>query len=59
MMIEIPLPTPRFVICSPIHMRSAVPAVRVETISNTRPTLKFGIAAPFPVELVRFLNRKA
>ena len=37
MMIEMPLPTPRFVISSPIHMRSAVPAVSVMTMITTRP----------------------
>ena len=29
MRIEMPLPIPRFVICSPIHMGSIVPVVRV------------------------------
>ena len=42
MMIEIPLPTPRFVICSPIHMSSAVPAVRVAMMIIIRPTLACG-----------------
>ena len=37
MMIEMPLPTPRFVISSPIHMSSAVPAVSVMTMITTRP----------------------
>ena len=37
MRIEMPLPTPRFVISSPIHMRSVVPAVRVTTIRTSSP----------------------
>jgi hypothetical protein len=37
MRIEMPLPTPRFVISSPIHMRSAVPAVSVTMISTSSP----------------------
>ena len=32
-----PLPIPRFVISSPIHISSTVPAVRVITISVSRP----------------------
>ena len=32
-----PLPTPRFVISSPIHISSVVPAVRVRTIMTIRP----------------------
>ena len=35
MMIDMPLPTPRWVISSPSHMISAVPAVIVSTISST------------------------
>ena len=42
--IEIPFPTPRFVISSPIHMSSAVPAVSVITISTMRPA--FACSAP-------------
>ena len=34
---EIPLPIPRLVICSPIHMRRVVPAVSVTMISTSRP----------------------
>ena len=37
MRIEMPLPMPRFVICSPSHMRSTVPVVSVTTISVIRP----------------------
>ena len=37
MRIEMPLPIPRFVICSPIHISSTVPVVRVTTISVIRP----------------------
>ena len=41
-MMLIPLPMPRRVISSPIHMISAVPAVTVATISSTRGTEKLG-----------------
>ena len=37
MRIEMPLPMPRFVICSPSHISSTVPVVRVTTISVIRP----------------------
>ncbi len=39
MMREMPLPIPRSVICSPSHMRNAVPEVRVMTvmIRNAQP----------------------
>ena len=37
--IEMPFPMPRFVICSPIHMRSTVPAVSVVMMSTIRPGL--------------------
>ena len=40
---DIPLPMPRWVMSSPIHMSRAVPAVRVSTMSSTRGTVKFGI----------------
>jgi hypothetical protein len=43
--IEMPLPTPRRVICSPIHISSTVPVVRVTTISVSRPT--FASSAPW------------
>ena len=35
--IEIPLPIPRFVICSPSHISRTVPVVSVTTISVIRP----------------------
>ena len=50
---EMPLPTPRWVISSPIHISSVVPAVSVITIRMKRPTVRSGsrfvapIAAPF------------
>ena len=44
MRIEIPLPMPRFVICSPIHMSSAVPPVSVRMMMSSRPALAFGSA---------------
>lgn len=34
MRIDMPLPTPRSVICSPSHMITAVPAVRVITMTR-------------------------
>jgi hypothetical protein len=37
MRIEMPLPMPRLVICSPIHMSRAVPAESVTTIRTMRP----------------------
>ena len=40
---EIPLPIPRWVISSPIHIRSTVPAVSEITIRNTLARLKFVI----------------
>jgi hypothetical protein len=39
MRIEIPLPIPRFVICSPIHMSSTLPTVSVTMINTIRPAL--------------------
>ena len=42
MMSDMPLPMPRWVIVSPIHISSAVPAVSVDTMSSTRNTPKFG-----------------
>ena len=41
MMIEIPLPIPRFVICSPIHISSVVPPVSVTMMMTSRPALTF------------------
>ena len=37
---EMPLPIPRFVISSPIHMSSVVDAVRVTVMSTTRPAFR-------------------
>jgi len=37
MMSEIPLPTPRSLICSPSHMTKAVPVVSVITVINRKP----------------------
>ena len=37
MISEMPLPIPRSVICSPIHIRNIVPAVRVMTVITTNP----------------------
>ena len=41
--IDMPWPMPRWVISSPSHMTTAVPAVMVSTISSTRGTVKWGI----------------
>ena len=38
-----PLPIPRWVMSSPSHMTTAVPAVQVSTINAARPALKPGI----------------
>ena len=38
---EMPLPIPRWVISSPIHISSTVPAVSVIAIRKTLPRLKF------------------
>ena len=46
-----PLPIPRFVICSPIHMRRTVPTVSVTMISTIRPA--FACRTPW------FRNRNA
>ena len=37
---EMPLPMPRFVISSPIHISSVVPAVSVTTISDDPPGVR-------------------
>ena len=42
---EIPLPMPRWVMSSPIHMSSTQPAVRQTTIRKTFGKLKFGISS--------------
>ena len=34
MIIEIPLPRPRSVICSPSHIKNIVPVTNVETVTN-------------------------
>ena len=41
---EMPLPMPRFVISSPIHISSAVPAVSVRTMITSLPEFTFGSA---------------
>jgi hypothetical protein len=40
-----PLPTPRFVISSPIHISSVQPAVSVTTIRTMRPEFAFRLPA--------------
>jgi preprotein translocase subunit SecY len=54
---EMPLPIPRCVISSPIHISSTQPAVRQITISSTLPTEKFGISC-VPAESPCERNRK-
>ena len=44
---DMPLPMPRWVMSSPIHMRRAVPAVRVRTTSSTRGNVKSGSRTMF------------
>ena len=39
---DMPLPMPRWVTSSPIHINRAVPVVRVSTINSTWPTSKLG-----------------
>ena len=41
---EMPLPIPRWVMSSPIHISSTVPAVSEITIRNTLNSVKFGIS---------------
>ena len=41
---DIPLPMPRWVMSSPIHINSAVPVTRVSTINRTRGAVKSGIS---------------
>ena len=53
---EIPLPMPRWVISSPIHISSTVPAVSEITIRNTFARLKFGITLT-PACCSKLLNR--
>ena len=36
MIIEMPLPSPRSVICSPSHMRNIVPVMRVMTVTRRK-----------------------
>ena len=53
---EMPLPMPRWVISSPIHISSTQPAVRHSTTSSTEPGLKLvntGEPALWPCERKR------
>ena len=68
MMIDMPLPTPFWVISSPIHMSSAVPAVSVSTTRPTRGAVNVGNRSrplpdspeePVPNPLPCRLNRNA
>ncbi len=51
--IDMPLPMPRWVMSSPIHMMRAVPAVRVRTISSTRGIVKSGTRSRFVETLAK------
>ena len=46
---DMPLPMPRCVTSSPIHISSAVPAVSVATISRKRPTVRSGSRSLAPI----------
>ena len=62
MISDMPLPIPFWVISSPIHMSSAVPAARVRTTTLTVPMWNRGsrLAPDWPlIELPLLLNRKA
>ena len=51
-----PLPIPRWVISSPIHMSSTVPAVRHTTMRKTRPKVKF-LTTSWPASWPKERNR--
>ena len=53
---EIPLPIPRWVISSPSHISSTVPAVSEMTMRNTLARLKFGISVT-PADFSKLRNR--
>ena len=53
---EMPLPMPRWVISSPNHISNTQPAVRVVTITNTRPKLKLSTTSGPPVDKLRKRN---
>ena len=53
---EMPLPMPRWVISSPIHIKSTVPAVSEITISSTLARLKFVITLT-PADCSKLRNR--
>ena len=54
---EIPLPMPRWVISSPIHISSVQPAVRQITIRKTLPKVSVPTTLE-PARLCKLLNRK-
>jgi hypothetical protein len=51
--IDMPLPMPRWVMSSPIHMMSAVPAVSVRTMSRMRGMVKSGTRSRFVETLAK------
>ena len=50
--IEIPLPTPFSVICSPIHIRTAEPAVIANTPATITPHFLMACISPYTTESV-------
>ncbi len=48
MISEIPLPTPRSLICSPNHITKAVPVVRVRTVMSRKPQPGLGTSEAPP-----------
>ena len=55
---DMPLPMPRWVINSPIHINRAVPVVRVRTTTNTDHTVKLG-SRSIPPTRAPLWNRNA
>ena len=54
---DMPLPIPRWVISSPIHISSTVPAVRQTTMRKTRPNVKL-LTTSCPASCPNERNRK-
>ncbi len=52
MMSEVPLPTPRAVICSPSHIRKMVPPVKVTTVVTRKKMPAFITAEPAPADML-------
>ncbi len=54
---EMPLPIPRWVMSSPIHISSTVPAVSESTMRNTLNSVKLGMSETFAL-FSKLRNRK-